>query len=104
MVHLAFANEGHERLMKLSPKERNVMLTKFMQTSGEPDCTVTESFFQGGKNGGGTGDVFWNVRCANKKTFSIMVKDDAQGSTSILECNAMKALTHFDCFRKFPKE
>ena len=100
----AFANEAHEQLMKLSPSARNAALTKVMNASGKPDCTVTESFFQGGKDGGSTGDVFWNVRCANKQAFSVLVKDDAEGSTSFLECDVMKAVAHVECFKKFPKK
>jgi len=97
----ASANEWHRRLLKLSPSERNVVFTNVMKSSGEADCVVTESFFQGTDPKKRIGDAFWNVRCANKKAFSVSVNDDSGGSTRILECEFLKAVAHVECFKKF---
>jgi hypothetical protein len=89
------ANPIHDKLAALSEKERNDRLTYAVQDEG---CRVTRSFFQGFDK---AGNAFWNVACANRKTLVIMIKNDAQGSTRVLECAFMKAMGGTECFKKF---
>lgn len=93
------ANETHDRLSKLSTKDRNDFFTIFMRKSNEDCGIVIKSFFQGFSKT--SGSAFWNVACTNKKTFVIMINNDATGSTKILECSVVKLLTKVDCFKKF---
>lgn len=92
------ANPAHLTLLKMGEKERNATLTAFMRQSGER-CVVTRSFFQGIHEA--SGDAFWNVACQNSSALSIMIKNNATGSTKVLECGVMKAIANVECFKKF---
>lgn len=85
----------HDKLAALSEKERNEKLSYAVQDEG---CRVTRSFFQGLDK---SGNAFWNVACANRETRVIMIRNDAQGSTRVLECGVMKAMGGTECFKKF---
>ncbi len=89
------ANLIHDRLMASSEKERNEKLSYAVQDEG---CRVTRSFFQGLDK---SRNAFWNVACSNGKKLVIMIKNDRQGSTKVLECGVMKAMGGAECFKKF---
>ncbi len=94
----ALANPIHDKLMALSERERNEKLRDVVQDEG---CRVTRSFFRGLDK---AANAFWNVACSNRKTFSIMIRNDSQGSTRILECDVIKAMGGPECFQKFERE
>lgn len=97
MAGLVEANATHDRLLKLSDKERHVLWTLYMREGGE-NCVVKEDFFQGmSKNGVAS----WNVRCTNGNTFSIGIDPDAGGSMKMLECSFIKFMGGGECFKKF---
>ena len=79
----------------MSETERNTILSYAVQ---EERCRVTQSFFQGFDT---SGSAFWNVACANRKTLSIMINNDARGSTRVLGCSTIKAMGGTECFKKF---
>jgi hypothetical protein len=91
----AASNPIHAKLVALPEKERNAMLTYAVQ---DERCRVTRSFFQGLDK---SGDAHWNVACDDGRTFAIRIKNDAQGSTTVLECRVIKAMGGTDCFKKF---
>lgn len=93
---LAWANPAHEQVRKMSANERNTFFAQFLRRSGK-DCHVTRNFYQGSTKGG---DAFWNVACKGKDGYSIMIRNDASGSTRILECRVLKAVTGTSCFVK----
>lgn len=95
----ASANKTHDMLSSRSEEERNRALAQFMERSGERCGQVTRSFFQGMEKK--SGKAFWNVRCSNKKSFSIMIYNDRVGSTKIMECSILKAVAGTECFKKF---
>ena len=95
---LAVRNEAHERLKKLSDKDRNAALSVIVRANGDP-CTVTKNFIQGEPIK--EGNAFWNVRCSNGKAFSIMIEPDAKGSTRVLDCAIMEELHMSNCFKTF---
>jgi hypothetical protein len=68
-----------------------------MAASGER-CKVERSFYQGKTK---SQDVFWNVACSGGKSYSIMIKNNKQGSTQILNCDVMRAVAKVECFKKF---
>jgi hypothetical protein len=94
---LVYANPAHEQISKMGNAERNAFFAKFLRQSGE-NCNVVRNFYQGSTN---RGDAFWNVGCKGKDGFSIMIYNDAKGSTKILECRVMKAVGGTPCFKKF---
>lgn len=98
LVQEVLANPAHDRLQQMSSGERNTFFTKFLKGSGESCDGVTRNFFQGS---GKSGDVVWNVACRNGKTYSIMIYNDAEGSSKIMDCPLLKALNAGECFKKF---
>jgi len=44
-------------------------------------------------------DAFWNVKCADGRSYSIEVRPD--GSGSVLECSVLEAVHGGTCFKKF---
>jgi hypothetical protein len=93
-----WGNATHAALMKLSPTDREAMLTTFMRSSGEKCALVTRTFFQGFDS---RRNAYWNVRCSDGGAFVIQINSDAQGSTRILECSMMKLVGGGQCFKKF---
>ena len=98
LVQETWANPAHDRLQQMSLGERNTFFTKFLQGSGESCDVVTKNFFQGA---GKSGDAIWNVACRNDKAFSILIHNDAEGSTKVISCAMLKALNAGECFKKF---
>lgn len=70
---IASSNPIHDKLAVSSENEQNEKLSYAVQ---DERCRVTRSFFQGFDK---SGNAFWNVACANRKTLVIMIKNDAQG-------------------------
>jgi hypothetical protein len=88
-------NPTHEAIAALSDSERN---ERFSYVLRDEPCRVTRSFFQGFDK---SGAASWNVACANGKALSILVNNDARGSTRILECSVLKAVARIECFKRF---
>ena len=82
----------------MSSGERNTLFTKYLQGSGESCVGVTKNFFQGT---GKSGDAIWNVACRNSESYSLMIYNDAQGSTKVISCAMLKGINAGDCFKKF---
>lgn len=83
----------------MSEQETQGFFTKFIARSGEK-CIVNKTFFQGELK---DGDVFWNMQCTNGKQWSLLLKNDVQGSTKIIDCKSLKALNASECFKPFRK-
>jgi len=81
-------NRAHMRLLALSDAERNRMMLRFMEASGERCGRVTRTFYQGSTP---EGEAMWNVACSISGDWSIKVDPNASGSTTILECNVLAA-------------
>ena len=88
-------NSAHDAMAALSERDRNARLSYALQ---DESCRVTRSFFQGFDK---SGAASWNVACANGKTLSILINNDARGSSRILDCAVLKALANVECFKKF---
>lgn len=98
LTQVAWANPAHDRLQQIPSGERNGFFTKFLKGSGESCDAVTRNFFQGADK---SGDAIWNVAYRNGKSYSIMIYNDAQGSTKVISCAVLKALNAGECFKKF---
>lgn len=94
----AFANPAHKQLEAMQEPERRAFFVKFLSGSGERCGSVTRTFFQGSSS---NGDAFWNVACAGGANWSVMIYNNATGSTRILDCKVLKALNAGTCFTKF---
>ena len=67
----------------------------------EPCGSVSRTFYQGIDRT--SGSAFWNVRCANGRSYAVSIAADAQGSARTLDCKVLKAVAGTDCFTKFPE-
>ena len=97
-VEDTWANPAHDRLQQMPSGERNGFFTKFLKGSGESCDAGTRNFFQGAAR---SGDAIWNVACHNGTSYSIMIYNDAQGSTKVVSCAILKALNAGECFKNF---
>ena len=93
----ASANPAHDLMMKMPESGRNEAFTEYMSKNSEP-CKVDRTFFQGFAN---EGAAVWSIACTNKKSFAIMLVNDAQGSTRFVECEKLKAGSKRECFKKY---
>jgi hypothetical protein len=90
-------NEAHEILSRMSPEKRNDAMTQHLTRSNEP-CNVSRTFFQGFDR---QSTAHWNVGCSNGQAYVVSIRNDAPGSTRILDCKVLKAAANVDCFKKF---
>ena len=95
---LAQANEAHDALVKMTDLQRNYAFAKFMEASGERCPQVTRNMFQGFDK---KKNAFWSLTCDNGQSWSVMIYNDAKGSSRILECSVLKAVGGGQCFKKF---
>jgi hypothetical protein len=83
-------------LMSLSARGQAEMLAKVV---GE-GCQGKRAFYKGsGTTGIGKNDAFWDVECANGKSYEVEVHPD--GSSHVLECSVLEAVRAGKCFKKF---
>ena len=67
--------------------------------AGETCDSVTRTLHQGADKD--SGKEFWNVACEDGNTYVVAVNNDAEGSTQVMSCAALKAEAQVDCFVKF---
>jgi hypothetical protein len=94
----ALANRANDMLKEKSNVARNRFFGRFLDTSGANCGRVARNFFQGQDR---AGDAFWNVACANGKSYVIMLINDNSGSTRIMPCDRLDRLHSSRCFEKF---
>lgn len=83
-------NPVQDRLMARSVSERNAILARLMQSSGERCQSVTRSMYQGQDS---DHNAYWSLACENRRReYQLMIYADANGSTRYLDCAVGKAL------------
>lgn len=97
----ASANPAHGRLQQMTPGERSTVFGKFIQGSGQHCNSVTRNLFQGSTK---SGDAIWNVSCRDGQMFAVLIYNDAKGSSKILSCTTLKAITAGECYKKALRE
>jgi hypothetical protein len=93
----ASANQGDLMLLQMNESRRNTQLSRFMAASGE-SCNVVDSMRQGA---GPKGQAFWSMRCSNGRAYQLMIENDAEGSTRIVDCQVLARVKSTPCFTKF---
>ena|SRR5688572_16943824 len=93
----ASANPAHDAVSKMSESDRNATFTKYMSQNSVP-CKVERTFFQGFTD---ERDAVWSIACADKKSFAVMLRNDAEGSSRYVECERLKAGSKRECFKKY---
>jgi hypothetical protein len=88
------ANGANDYLLSATPHVRAETLAKAV--GGK--CQGQTAFYMGtGKSGIGQGKGFWSVRCTDGRPFLVQVNSD--GTSSVLECAALKPLNAGTCFK-----
>ena len=89
-------------LLLVSESQRAKTLHQIMKRVArltDENCDrVTRTFFQGDTS---SGDAFWDVECANRNRFAIIVAKTATGSTRVMTCVALEIDKKVPCFEKF---
>lgn len=90
-------NAAHDQLLALGESKRRTLLSTFLSGSDWKCDSVTDTFFQGRDRNNA---AYWNVRCSNGASYSIVVKADSGGSTTVADC-ADLGVVGVKCFTKF---
>lgn len=96
----AVANEAQKLMMQLPPDKQAYALGHIVETSDQHCSSASRAFYQGSDK---KGNAFWSVQCASHLKYSVMIFNDAKGSTKVLACGALKAIANVGCFEKFKK-
>ena len=83
--------------MAMSEVDRSEALAIFVESSGQPCRTVARTFFQGEDD---KGNVLWNVECSGGNSYVVQIKNDVRGSTRVLTCRRLEAVSGGRCFKK----
>lgn len=92
-----WANPAQDRLAAMPEVERSQALAVFIESGGHSCRTVARTFFQGED---AKGNVFWDVECAGGESYVVVIKNDVPGSTRVMSCRRLRAVTGADCFKK----
>ena len=96
-VPIMWANPAHVRLTAMSELERSELLAVFVESSGHACRTVSRTFYQGDDS---KGHAFWNVECSGREAYVVQIKNDVQGSTTVMSCRRLRAVGGSACFKK----
>jgi hypothetical protein len=89
---------GHPSLSALTADQRARALARIVQSAGDSCPSATRTFLQGSSRKHGE---FWNVQCSSGSAYVVQIKNDAGGSTSILDCAVNLTIGTTPCFQKF---
>lgn len=102
-VRSATGNRANDLIMDLPETRRAAGFTTLFEGSADFPCgAVTRTFYQGLVPK--TSDAIWNVGCSRGQSYSITIKNDADGSTQVLDCRMLKLVAHLDCFVKYDEQ
>lgn len=95
----ALENPVLGELQQLSESERRDVLAHILPK--DDACgSVTRTFYQGARSEGSeAGAVFWNIACANGRSYVVMIRPDR--SSMVLDCTVYEAKLGLHCFTTF---
>ncbi|CAM2889794.1 Uncharacterised protein [Legionella steigerwaltii] len=91
-----YANIANSILLSRTSEQKTQILSGIINAAGEP-CIPIGSFYQGLDINDA---AYWNVACSNGRSFVIQIANDAEATTTIIQCSAMKSLGA-QCFKRF---
>jgi hypothetical protein len=94
----AEANPFHNRLVALSEAERHAV---FNGVLADERCVVIRTFFQGFDK---DRNAYWSVGCRSRGALQVMIRNDASGSTRVLECSTLRVVARVECFKTFSEQ
>lgn len=95
---LRSGNIGHTLLLDMIPAERSKTLSSVVELNGEACGGGEGTFFQGVDEDRA---AYWNLACSNGSNYSIKIEPDANGTSTILECNFLEFISGVPCFTPF---
>jgi hypothetical protein len=87
-------------LLDMSEEARRTLLRKVAQSSGVKGTKVTKTFYQGSDT---RENHIWSAACAQGRSFSITLYNDAKGSTGVVDCGVLVAVAGVSCFESLPQ-
>jgi hypothetical protein len=90
-------NPAHDRLMGLGASAQALLLG---QIAGE-GCSGDSAFYMGMDK---ETNAYWSVRCTNGRSYQVQIQPNATGSTSIMDCDVLKAVAKVSCFAKLDQQ
>jgi hypothetical protein len=94
-------NAANDRLLQLDADARAAALGLIVVSSGDR-CRGTDAFFMGLNPK--DNEAYWSVRCTNTKSYEVAIKANETGSTSVVDCDVMKAFAKVSCFVKLEQQ
>ncbi|ARB92332.1 hypothetical protein [Legionella longbeachae] len=91
-----YANVASDILSSRTSDQQVQILGNIVNSAGLP-CTPTQSFFQGLDS---FGAAYWDIACADGRSFVIQIMNNAAATTTIIQCSAMQSLG-VTCFKRF---
>ncbi|AWN75535.1 hypothetical protein LEAN103870_06470 [Legionella anisa] len=90
------ANIANDILLSRTSAQKTQILSGIINAAGE-SCAPIESFYQGVDRNDA---AYWNILCLNGRSYVIQIANDAEATTTIFPCSAMKSLGA-QCFKQF---
>jgi len=86
-------NVTHDRLLGLGASAQALLLGQIV---GE-GCIGEYPFYMGMDK---EANAYWSVRCTDGKSYQVQIQPNATGSTRVMDCALLKAVTKLSCFVK----
>ena len=90
-------NVANDKLSALSEEEQ----ARYLGAVASASCNGTRAFYMGSSH---DHTAFWSVACRNGSSYSVEVDADELGSTKVLECSVLRAVTGTSCFVKLKNQ
>jgi hypothetical protein len=90
----AHANQSNDILLQLTEQVAAASLSPVIGRG----CVGVHSFLQGLDR---LDAAYWNVMCANGKSYQVAIDADATGKAKIMDCDFLKQILNMPCFKTF---
>jgi hypothetical protein len=93
-------NPHQAKVLSMTEEARRALLKKVILSSGAKCSKVTRTFYQGADD---KENHIWSAACAQGGSFSITVYNDVKGSTGVVDCGVLVAVSGGSCFESLSK-
>ena len=92
------ANSSKYWLLKETPAKQAEFLATRVIASVGGECSGKDAFYRGlGYDGN---SAYWSVRCTNGREYQVKILADADGATSVIDCETLLIMNGSHCFQK----
>lgn len=93
-------NPHQVKVLNMTEEMRRALLKKVILSRGAKCSRVTRTFYQGADD---KENHIWSAACAQGGSFSITVYNDVKGSTGVVDCGVLVAVSGVSCFESLSK-